>query len=309
MSFNRLAVYAHRGWASSVIFDSIAHSGAPVRVLYRPGSDISTLPSGVQAIEVDTEDQDALRSSLKDIDILISLVGQAGIEIQYAFIKALPHTDVKLFVPSDLAFRSNEQGLRVRVNKVKDEVENAAKAAGIPMTIVLPGLFAESALSSGLLGIDLAKNRIIFSGDGENQRLNICTREYIAAGYASLFPKTPIADLQGRVIGLAELRPTGGEIAKALEKKHGSPPQIFRQSLEEIDRKFEERMAGDGVLTLPYACRRLWGTGDALKAVGSDVWEVEGYQKSTLDELFNGGISSYRDFPTDLIDAVDATFY
>jgi uncharacterized protein YbjT (DUF2867 family) len=56
---------------------------------------------------------------------------------------------VKLFVPSDLAFRCDDQGLRVPVNKAKFEVEEAAKKAGIPTTIILPGFFAESSLNSG----------------------------------------------------------------------------------------------------------------------------------------------------------------
>ncbi|KAJ6018225.1 hypothetical protein N7451_001604 [Penicillium sp. IBT 35674x] len=309
MSFNRLAVYAHRGWASSKIFESLARSGAPVRVLYRPGSDISNVPSGVEAVEVDTRDRDALKASLKDIDILISLVGQAGIEIQHAFVRALPYTDVKLFVPSDLAFRHDEQGLRAKVNRLKIEVEMAAKAAGIPMTIILPGLFAESALSTGLLGIDLDKNRIIFSGDSEHQVLNICTREYIAAAYASIFAETSIADLRDRVIGLSEIRPTGAEIARSLELKHGSPPQIFRQSLEEIDRQFDKSVTGGLPLGIPYYGRHLWGAGCYVKAVGSDIWPMDRYRRKTLDGLLNGGMDLYRNFPPELVELVDRTFY
>lgn len=70
-SFNRLAVYGHRGWASSVIVASLAASGAPLKVLYRPGSDVSGLPEGVQAVEVDLADEDALVRALDDVDILL----------------------------------------------------------------------------------------------------------------------------------------------------------------------------------------------------------------------------------------------
>lgn len=66
---------------------------------------------------------------------------------QHAFVKAIPHTNVKLFVPSDLAFRCDEQGLRVPVNRAKDEVEKAAKLAGIPTTVVLVGNFVEPTLA------------------------------------------------------------------------------------------------------------------------------------------------------------------
>lgn len=71
MAFNRIAVYGHRGWASSYIVEALAASGAPIRVIYRSGSDISTLPStsNVTSVQVDREDQAALVSALEDIDI------------------------------------------------------------------------------------------------------------------------------------------------------------------------------------------------------------------------------------------------
>lgn len=55
---------------------------------------------------------------------------------------------MKLFVPSNLAAHYDEQGTRIPVNRMKKEVENAAQDAGIPMTIVLPGNFAEFALGT-----------------------------------------------------------------------------------------------------------------------------------------------------------------
>jgi hypothetical protein len=58
---------------------------------------------------------------------------------------------VQLFVPSDLAFRCDEQGLRIGVNKEKDEIERAARKAGIATCVFLPGVFAESGLSTGYL--------------------------------------------------------------------------------------------------------------------------------------------------------------
>lgn len=78
-----------------------------------------------------------------------SLVGREDIRLQHAFIQAIPHTDVQLFVPSDLAFRCDEQGLRISVNKEKDDVERAAREAGVATCVILPGVFAESGLNTG----------------------------------------------------------------------------------------------------------------------------------------------------------------
>ena len=71
MPFNRIAIYGHRGWASSAITAALIASGAPIKVLYRPGSDISALPDTVTAVEIDLADQDRLIAALQDIDIVM----------------------------------------------------------------------------------------------------------------------------------------------------------------------------------------------------------------------------------------------
>lgn len=70
-SFNKIAVYGHRGWASSAIVDALIASGAPVKVLYRPDSDVSRLPDDVPKVAVDLDNEKALTDALKDVDILM----------------------------------------------------------------------------------------------------------------------------------------------------------------------------------------------------------------------------------------------
>jgi uncharacterized protein YbjT (DUF2867 family) len=76
------------------------------------------------------------------------LVGHGGIPLEHHFVEAIPKTQVKLFVPSDLAARYDAQGNSIPVNRHKSEVEKAAREAGIPTTVVLPGNFAEFALTT-----------------------------------------------------------------------------------------------------------------------------------------------------------------
>ncbi|KAH8784893.1 hypothetical protein F5883DRAFT_635875 [Diaporthe sp. PMI_573] len=113
MSFNHIAVYGHRGFANSQIVLALIDSGAPITVLYRSSSDTSNLPPGVKKIEMDVFDEDALVDALRDIDIVISLVGDEGVDREYGFVKAIPKTNVKLFSPSDLGLRSGEEGSRL----------------------------------------------------------------------------------------------------------------------------------------------------------------------------------------------------
>ncbi|KAI0849110.1 NmrA-like family protein [Daldinia vernicosa] len=310
MSFNRIAIYGHRGWASSAITNALIASRAPVRVLYRPGSDASGLPPSVPKVEVDLDNQKQLIAALQDIDIVISLAGREAVSKQHAFIKAIPSTNVKLFVPSDLGFRNySESALRVPVLKAKFEVEEAAKEAKIPTTLVYVGSFAESTLSIGILGVDVPGNRIIFSGDSANQQANICTRNYVAAAYASIFASTPLDQLQDRAIGLSELRATGKEIAAVLKKKHGAEPQIFRHSPEKIENELESAIKSGSPLALSWYCRKAWGEGIIVKGV-SDLWEVEGYKKATLEDLLlEGKLEPYRDVGPQIAKVFDSIFH
>ncbi|KAI1767518.1 NmrA-like family protein [Hypoxylon sp. FL1150] len=296
MTFNRIAVYGHRGWASSAIFDALVSSGAPLKVLYRPGSDVSSLPSNVAKVKVDVENQEQLIAALQDVDIVISLVGHEGLTRQLGFVKAIPRTNVKIFVPSDLGIRVlDEQGLRVPVNKTKAEVEKTAHAAGIPTTVVVPGCFAESAFSIGIMGIDYPGNRIVFTGDSANQQVNICTRNYVAAAYAQIFASTPPAQLQGRIIGLSEIKATANEIVAALKRKYGKEPEIIAHSLEKVENEVDTCIEKGVPLSLAWWCRKTWGNGKLVKGVGDDIWEVKGYEKATLEGLLvDGRLESYR---------------
>jgi hypothetical protein len=71
------------------------------------------------------------------------------VHTELALVKAIPSTDVKLFVPSDLGLGCDEQGARILVQKVKEGVRKAVESAGIPMTVVRPGGLFESSLAVG----------------------------------------------------------------------------------------------------------------------------------------------------------------
>jgi uncharacterized protein YbjT (DUF2867 family) len=92
-----------------------------------------------------------------DIDFS-SLVGHEGVVKQYNFIRAIPKTKVKLFVPSDLGSRVDEERATIPVLRAKAEVEKASKDAGIPTTVVLPGNFVESTFSTQYVSLHYSVN-------------------------------------------------------------------------------------------------------------------------------------------------------
>lgn len=102
------------------------------------------------------------------------------------------------------------------------------------------------------------------------------TRDYVAAGYASIFVEADPSSLAGRVIGLNELHPTTGEIEKTMQKKIGAPPQVAFDSVQNAAKLAQSDR-------LDALVRKKMG--DGSHNVGKDIWEVKGYQKKTLDDL------------------------
>ncbi|KAF5628855.1 hypothetical protein F52700_7948 [Fusarium sp. NRRL 52700] len=199
MSFNRIAVYGHRGFVASQVVPALIASGAPITVLHRSTSDTSSLPEHVKKIQVDVLDQDALVAALQDIDIVILyifLVGDEGTDRQYGFVKAIPRTNVKLFVPSDFCLRYCEQGMRMPCMKAKANVEKAPKDSGIPTSVVHMGNSAEFTLNSLAVGIDLQNNVLVYTGNSANERVTMCTMRY------------------NRTFAFSELAPTGMDASR-----------------------------------------------------------------------------------------------
>ena len=116
--------------------------------------------------------------------------------------------------------------------------------------------------------------------------------------------------MQNRAIGLTELLATGSEMAAALERKHGAPPQIFRHSLEHIDEQIVSRSANGDRLALCFAYRYPWGNGEQQKLVGSDIWDVEGFEKGDLEKyIVRGEREAYKEFPPPFAAAIRTTLY
>ena len=88
-----------------------------------------------------------------------------------------------------------------------------------------------------------------------------------------------MSELADRSIGLTELTPTGTQIQEALEKRHGSEPKIAKVTEEESVKKIQE----GHLLALMDLVKLKWSRGE--HSVGSDIFELEGYNRATLDDL------------------------
>ena len=100
---------------------------------------------------------------------------------------------------------------------------------------------------------------------------------------------------------------TGNDIAAGLEKKHGRAPQVLKQSIEIVDKEIQLALESASPLALAWYIRRIWGTGDIMGTIGTDLQDVPGYSKVTLEELLTDGkLEPYRGLPQAAAAAFDA---
>ncbi|KAM3513915.1 hypothetical protein MY11210_002452 [Beauveria gryllotalpidicola] len=87
------------------------------------------------------------------------------------------------------------------------------------------------------------------------------------------------------------------DCCSAREERHGRKPDIFRQSTEPVTAEFLARLDSDLPAIAPaWYWRKLWGTGDLTRLLGSDIWHVPSVRKATLDDLIvTGEVDTYRD--------------
>ncbi|THW84124.1 hypothetical protein D6D18_07907 [Aureobasidium pullulans] len=249
---DKIAIIGHNGWAAQAIVKSLAAQAftTPLRVLARDASSITSLPDNVEVARYSWDREESIASALYGIDILLQ-----GLSDQTRLVPYMRNANIKLFAPSDLALPyTPEERKTVTVPREKEQLEETLKNAGVPFVTILIGNFTSFALDSP-------------------------SRDYVAAGYASLFSQCSVSSLAGRTIGFNELHPTTGDIEVALHKKAGVPPRVAFDSVQNAaDLTKADRL--DALVRKKI--------GDGTHNVGQDIWEIEGYRKRTLDDFISG---------------------
>ncbi|KAG2170752.1 hypothetical protein JADG_010491 [Aureobasidium aubasidani] len=266
---DKIAIIGHNGWAAQAIVKSLAAQAftTPLRVLARDASSITSLPDNVEVARYSWDRED-------------SFIGHEGLSDQTRLVPYMRNANIKLFAPSDLALPyTPEERKTVTVPREKEQLEETLKNAGVPFVTILIGNFTSFALDSPYMGIDIVNNRILHTGKSRENPVWLCSRDYVAAGYASLFSQCSVSSLAGRTIGFNELHPTTGDIEVALHKKAGVPPRVAFDSVQNAaDLAKADRL--DALVRKKM--------GDGTHNVGQDIWEIEGYRKRTLDDFISG---------------------
>ena len=99
---------------------------------------------GVKIIVVDYSSP-TLKSSLSNIDVIVSTIGGAGLALQSNLATAAKEAGVKLFVPSEFGLPTDE--LTEGVFQSKNVFKAKLKEIGLPFAAYYTGLFTDFALA------------------------------------------------------------------------------------------------------------------------------------------------------------------
>jgi uncharacterized protein YbjT (DUF2867 family) len=104
-----------------------------------------TVQGDVKVIEVDYSNDESIRNALAGVDVVISTVAIAALDIQGKVAAAAKNADVKLFVPSEFGFitEGNTEGL----HGIKAKFQGQLRALGLPYVAFYTGKFSDSGWS------------------------------------------------------------------------------------------------------------------------------------------------------------------
>lgn len=77
-----------------------------------------------------------------------------------------------------------------------------------------------------------------------------------------------------------------------------------------MSKEIEARLQKGDISAIPLGYRLAWATGKHLELVGNDIWDVQGYPKTTLEKVVvEGDVEPYKAFPPQFAALIETTFF
>ncbi|KAM5349451.1 hypothetical protein ACJ41O_005956 [Fusarium nematophilum] len=154
----RVAVAGGNGNLGPVIIGELLANNLHVSLLSRKGStSTDTLKNRgyVGVVEVDYQDLDGLAKALEGVDVVVSTIGNAGLDTQVRLVDAAVAAGVKRFLPSEFgANPEQEKNKQLPFYMTKSGIldhlkKKAAENPGFSYTTITPHIFFDWALRQG----------------------------------------------------------------------------------------------------------------------------------------------------------------
>ncbi|KAG6438011.1 hypothetical protein SASPL_102944 [Salvia splendens] len=180
---SKILIIGGTGYIGKFIVEAAAKSGHPTFALVRDSSPSDPAKaqliqgfkdSGVTLLSGDLNDHESLVKAIKQVDVVISTVGQLQLSDQDKIIAAIKEAgNVKRFFPSEFGNdvdRTRAVEPAKSTFEIKAKIRRAIEAAGIPYTYVSSNYFAGYSLPTlaqpGAWAPPPPKDKVVIYGDG-----------------------------------------------------------------------------------------------------------------------------------------------
>jgi saccharopine dehydrogenase-like NADP-dependent oxidoreductase len=141
-----VAVLTRQVKCPSNLNDQIVHGILSTSLAVDTKGSKKTIQGDVKVIEVDYSNDESIKNALTGVDVVISTVAIAVLNIQEKIAVAAKNAGVKLFVPSE--FGNITEGDTEGLHGTKAKFQGQLKALGLPYAAIYTGKFPDSGWSS-----------------------------------------------------------------------------------------------------------------------------------------------------------------
>ncbi|KAH9963338.1 NAD-P-binding protein [Russula dissimulans] len=221
-----------------------------VVVLTRQGSK-TTVEGDVKVIPVDYSNPESIKAAVTGVDVVISTISGAALDVQGKIAEAAKEAGVKLFIPSE--FGGVTEGESKGLFGQKANIQDQLKGLGIPYLFLYTGPFADY-IWAPFLNLDVKSGKVSVGGDG-NKQITFTSRPDIARYLAYVLTHVPPEQLKNRTLTIAGDNKSFNEIFKAYEEKTGKKIQVTYVPVTEIDAKIAANPED-----FPAVLHKFWAT-------------------------------------------------
>jgi len=221
-----------------------------VIVLTRQGSN-TTVEGDVKVIPVDYSNPESIKAAVTGVDVVISTIAGAALDVQRKIAEAAKEAGVKLFIPSE--FGGVTEGESEGLFGQKANIQDQLKGLGIPYLLCYTGPFADY-IWAPFLNLDVKSGKVSVGGDG-NKQITFTSRPDIARYLSYVLTHVPPEQLKNRTLTIAGDNKSFNEIFKAYEEKTGKKVQVTYIPVTEIDAKIAANPED-----FPAVLHKFWAT-------------------------------------------------
>lgn len=230
--------------------DKAAGTVNEVVVLTRQGSK-TTVEGDAKVISVDYSNPESIKNALAGVEVVISTISGAALDVQGKIAEAAKEAGVKLFIPSE--FGGTTEGETEGMFGEKAGIQAQLKALGVPYAAFYTGPFADY-VWAGFVNLDVTSGKVSVGGDG-NKQISFTSRPDIARYLSYVLTHLPPDQLRNRSFTIAGDNKSFNEIFKAYEEKTGKKLEVTYVPVSDLDAKIAAHPED-----FPTVLHKFWAT-------------------------------------------------